>query len=256
MAWFFRSVVRSVKLAAIFLYGALELILKHPTTREQQAEWLHQLCSRALRQMNVTLRCDGAFPERGVVISNHIGYLDIVAFAALHPCSFVAKAEMRRWPILGWMTTTVGTVYVDRGRGGSALRAATGMRAAAAAGVPVVFFPEGTTSNGACVLKFHSGLLMQSLEAQQPITAAFVRYRLTQDNRPGITVENTVSYWDNTPLLVHIFRVLALRGIEIDVRIADAPIEFSPGLRRRLVAAEARAAVVELGDARDAVTAD
>jgi 1-acyl-sn-glycerol-3-phosphate acyltransferase len=242
---------------ALLLYGALELIVKRPATREQQAEWLHRLCERTLHSMGITVLYRGACPERGVVISNHRGYLDVVVFAALHPCVFVAKSEIRSWPFLGWMTTMAGTVYVDRGRGGSAARAAGGMQAAEDAGIPVVFFPEGTTSNGASVLKFHSGLLIKSLEAAQPITAAFLSYRLAQGSDPGFTAENDVSYWGDTPLLLHIFRLLGLRGIEVEARFAHFPISFSVGPdQRKLLAAEARAAVMDLGGVRDTVTAD
>jgi len=202
-------------------------------------------------------RYQGTCPSRGVVISNHLGYLDIIVFAALHRCVFVAKSEIRSWPFLGWMTTMAGTVYVERGRGGAANRAADGMRAAEAAGIPVVFFPEGTTSNGTSVLKFHSGLLAQAVEAAQPITAAYLRYRLTLQNGPEITVENDVSYWGDTTLLKHIFRLLGLRGIEVEARFADSPISFSEGTdQRKLLAAEARAAVMELGEVHDSVTAD
>jgi len=207
--------------------------------------------------MDIKVLYQGACPERGAVISNHTGYLDIVVFAALHRCVFVAKSEIRGWPFLGWMTTMAGTVFVDRGRGGSATRAAGGMQAAAEAGIPVVFFPEGTTSNGASVLKFHSGLLAQAVEAAQPITAAYLRYRLTLQNGPEITVENDVSYWGDTTLLKHIFRLLGLRGIEVEARFADSPISFSEGTdQRKLLAAEARAAVMELGEVHDSVTAD
>ncbi len=254
---FCRSVGRTLKLVALLLYGALELIFNRPATRQQRAEWLHYLCARSMRTMGIMVRCQGMPPKRGAVISNHTGYLDIVAFAALHPCVFVAKSEIRSWPFLGWMTTMAGTVYVDRGRGGSANRAATGMQAAEDAGIPVVFFPEGTTSNGTSVLKFHSGLLVKSLEAAQPITAAYLRYRLTRDNGPGVSVENNVSYWGDTRLLKHIFGLMGLRGIEVDVRYADCPITFSKGPdQRKLLAAEARAAVMELGGVRDAVSAD
>ncbi len=250
MVRFCRSVGRSLKLAALFAYAALELIVKRPATRRQQAEWLHQFCARSMRSMGVAIRCQGTFPARGVVISNHLGYLDIVAFAALHPCVFVAKSEIRHWPLLGWMTTMAGTVYVERGRGGSANRAAGGMQAAADAGIPVVFFPEGTTSNGASVLRFHSGLLVQALEARHAVTAAFLRFRLTHDNGPGVTVEDDVNYWGSTPLVLHVFRLLGLRGIEVDIRFSDFPITFSEGPgQRKLLASEARAAVLELGGA-------
>ena len=77
------------------------------------------------------------------------------------------------------MTTMAGTVYVERGRGGSATRARGGLQATADAGVPIVFFPEGTTSNGTTVQKFHSGVLSQVLDAGEPVTAAFVTYRAT-----------------------------------------------------------------------------
>lgn len=234
----------------LFAYAALELIAKRPATREQRAEWLHQFCARAIRGMDITLRLHGHYPDRGFVISNHLGYVDIMAFAALHRCVFVSKAELRTTFFLGWMTSMAGTVYVERGRGNSALLARAGMMAAADAGIPVVFFPEGTTSDGSAVLKFHSGLLAQVMASGQPITAAHVHYRLTQDNGPGVTIANRVAFWDDTPLLTHIFRIVALRGIEVEIRFADAPIEFSEvGGRRKMAAAEARAAVIALRDA-------
>jgi lyso-ornithine lipid O-acyltransferase len=229
--------------------------MKRPATREQRAEWLHQFCVRAVRAMGITARYQGTHPEHGIVISNHMGYLDIMVFAALHPCVFVSKSEIRDWFFIGWMTTMSGTVYVERGRGGSAAQAKGGMRAAVDEGIPVVFFPEGTSSDGTGVLKFRSGLLADAIEARQPVTAAFVRYRLTQDNGPGVTVPTHVAYWDDTPLPKHIFRLLALRGIEVDVRFADAPIAFSAeACHRKQAAAEARAAVTELGGIPDSQT--
>jgi 1-acyl-sn-glycerol-3-phosphate acyltransferase len=245
-----------VKLAGLFARGAVRLVLQRPSTREQRAEWLHRLCAMAMREMGVGLTVEGRFPERGALISNHMGYLDIMALAALHRCVFVSKAELRAVPLLGWMTTMAGTVYVERGRGGSALRARDGIRAAGEAGVPLVFFPEGTTSDGSSVMKFHSGILAQVLDAGEPVTAAYVRYRFAQDNGPNVSIENDVCYWgDEVSLFRHIFRLVALRGIEVQVRIADAPIAFSEAAgRRKLAAAEARAAVIAAGGVRDAVT--
>ena len=244
---FFRSIARSVKLAGIFAYAALQLVFQRPATRQQRAEWLHLSCARLIRGMDIDLRLQGRCPERGFIISNHLGYLDIVAFAALHRCVFVSKDELRTTLFLGWMTSMAGTVYVDRGRGGSALQARAGMMAAAGDGLPVVFFPEGTTSDGSTVLKFHSGLLAQVMASGQPVTAAHVSYRLTQDNGPGVTIASHVAFWDDTPLLLHIFRVLALRGIAVEVRFAGAPIAFSEGpAQRKLAAIEARAAVLAL----------
>jgi len=245
---FWRSAGRGLKLTSLFAYASLELIVKRPATRQQRAEWLHQFCTRVLRGMGVAVRLHGTFPERGVVIANHLGYLDVIAFAALHRCIFVAKSEIREWPFMGWLTSMAGTVYVERGRGGSAARAKTGTQAAADAGLPLVFFPEGTTSLGETVLKFHTGLLMQAIEADQPITAAHIRYRLTEENGPDVSLAD-VCFWDETPLVVHVFRLLAVRGIEVEVRFGESPIAFSASAEHRKIAAEeARAAVMKLCD--------
>jgi lyso-ornithine lipid O-acyltransferase len=251
--FFLRSVARAIQLTAIFLYAGLELVVTRPVTREARAEWLHRFCVRQIRAMGITIRIEGAFPESGVMVSNHLGYLDIVSLAAQHRCVFVSKAELMQVPLIGWMTTMAGTVYVERGRGGSALRARGGLNAAAGAGLPIVLFPEGTTSNGTSVLKFHGGALGQAIEAGMPITAAFVSYRLTQDNGPGVSVEDDLAFWgDEVQLFPHIFRLLSLRGIEVNVRIAERPIAFSAAtLHRKQAAEEARAAVMKLGGIED-----
>ena len=246
---FLRSVGRFLKLSAIFVFGAIQLVARRPATPTERAEWLHRFAAGALRSMDIAVRVEGRFPGRGAVISNQTGYLDIIAIAALHPVAFVAKSELANFPLLGWMTTMAGTLYVERGRGGSAVRARSGLQSAAEASLPVVFFPEGTTSNGATVMKFHSGILAQVREAGEPVTAAFVSYRLTADNGPHISLANDVCFWGDDALLVpHVFRLLAIRGIEVSVRIADSPIAFSADpSNRKLAAAEARAAVMELG---------
>lgn len=206
--------------------------------------------------MGISVRVLGHFPERGALISNHLGYLDIFAYAALHRVVFVSKTEMRDLPLIGWMTTMAGTVYVERGRGGSALQARAGIQAAADAGIPIVFFPEGTTSNGDSVIKFHTGILDQVRTAGEPVTAAFIRYGLNGDNGPEIKVQDDVCWWGDVPLFAHVFRLLSLRGLEVSIKIADEPISFSPeAINRKIAALEARAAVMEIGGVRDAVAA-
>ena len=245
---FLRSVTRSVKLAGYFAWYGVELLVTQPKTREARADWLHRFCAAALDGMGLKLTVEGSFPARGAVITNHLSYVDIVVFAALQPCVFVSKAEIEDWPLLGWMTTMSGTVYVDRGRGGSAAKAKSGMQAAADAGLPVVFFPEGTTSNGEGVLAFHSGVLAQAMTVKEPVTAGFLTYTLDEENEAGVTVADDVCFWGDTPMLPHIFRFLGLRGVHAHVKFADAPIRFSSDvLHRKLAAVEAREAVLGVG---------
>jgi lyso-ornithine lipid O-acyltransferase len=244
---FFRAVGRSVRLVGMFVVAGTELMVRRPQTREARAEWLHRFCARAMRGMGIEISVVGRFPERGALISNHLSYLDIVVFAALRPCVFVAKAEMQRWPVVGWMTTMSGTVYVARGHGGSAMKARQGMQDTVDAGLPVVFFPEGTTTNGSEMLKFHSGLLAQAMQGGAPVTAAYLKYSFGADNRPEISVANDVCYWGDRDMLGHIFTFLGLRGVRAEVRFAEGPIAFSSDeMHRKHAAVEARAAVEAL----------
>jgi len=234
-------------LAGMFAVAGTELLVKRPETREARADWLHRFAARAIRGLGIEIDVVGSFPGRGALISNHLGYLDIVVFAALHPCVFVSKAELQQVPVLGWMTTMAGTVYVARGHGGSAVKARSGMQAAADAELPVVFFPEGTTTNGSEMLRFHSGLLAQAMENGMPITAAYLRYRLDEEN--DATVADDVCYWGDAKMLPHIFKLLGLRGLRAEVRFGERPIEFSSdSMQRKLAAVEAGAAVVALRD--------
>jgi 1-acyl-sn-glycerol-3-phosphate acyltransferase len=241
-----RAIGRGIKLIGYFLQAGGELIVDQPETRQARAEWLHQFCARALKGMGITVNVTGAFPSHGAVISNHLSYLDIVVMASLRPCVFVSKIEIAEMPVLGWMTTRAGTVYVERGRGGSALRASKAMKEAMDDGLPVVFFPEGTTSDGRKLLKFHSGLLGQAMMSDAPLTAAFLRYSFTDPNPPGITVAQDVC-WGDRPMMQHVFGFLGLRGVHAEVRFADRPIAFSHDrLHRKAASLEAQAAVAAL----------
>lgn len=204
--------------------------------------------------MGIEIEATGRFPESGAVISNHLGYLDIIVFAALHPCVFVSKAEVAQYPLLGWMTTMAGTVYVARGHGGSALKARAGLQAAFDAGLPVVFFPEGTTTNGSGMLKFRSGLLSQARATGASVTPAHICYHLGEGNGAA-TVADDVCYWgDDVVLVPHIFHLLGLRGIRAEVRFAEEPVTFSvPPDQRKRSAQEAWVAVAELAKAAEGI---
>ncbi len=233
----------------IFGFAAVQLKIWRPPTRQIGAAWLHRFAGRLLRAMDITWSVEGVYPERGCVISNHVTYIDIPVYSALHPCVFVSKQEIASWPVIGYMTATAGTVFVERGRGGSAARSGAGMQKASEDGLPVVFFPEGTTGDGLTLLSFRSGLLAQARSEEQPVTAAHIRYTLKGKNPPGTNVKDDVSYWDDTPILKHMFRFLKLRGVHADVRFADAPIVFQSRVDDRKAAAEeARAAVQALAD--------
>ena len=239
--------VGTAKVLYYFARYGVELLVTRPQTRVERAAWLHRFCSATLKGMGIALSVEGEMPAHSAVISNHLGYLDIVVFAAIHPCVFCSKAELARVPVLGWFVRMAGTVFVERGQGGSALKAKGDMEGAFRDGLPVVFFPEGTTTSGEQMLEFRSGLLAQAMGAGMPVTPAFLRYRFDQPNGTA-TIADDVHYWGDGSMWPHIWRFVSLRGVRAQVRFAPAPIAFGHGVEdRKEAAVEARVAVVTLG---------
>lgn len=193
---FFHKLWRAVKVICVFGAQLTKLVVTRPHTRRERAAWLSGFCRTALRAVNVTYATEGHVALEGAVITNHLTYLDIVVHAAIHPCVFVSAIETRKMPLIGWISMMAGTVYVTRGGGGSAEKAAEVMAKGFRDGLPVVFFPEGGTFVGdEPVMPFHSGLLAQTLEAGAPVTAGFIRYELSaEDVAQGKTVRSDV-HW-------------------------------------------------------------
>jgi lyso-ornithine lipid O-acyltransferase len=242
-----RKLWRLVRLVWAFSFQLTKLLVMRPHTRPERAAWLTGFCRQVLRVVDVSYETEGHVPLEGAVITNHLTYMDIVVHSAIHPCVFVSAIETRAMPLIGWISMMAGTVYVERGAGGSAEKAAQGMAKGFRDGLPVVFFPEGGTFVGdEPVMPFHSGLLAQALEAGAPVTAGFIRYELSaEDVARGKSARNDV-HWGHQAMLGHIWNFLGLRGVKAVVRFADEPIVFSAQAYedRKVAAAEAQAAVL------------
>ncbi len=243
---FFRKLYRATRVVLTFLFGMIELTIKRPHSRPERAAWLSKFCKKLLATSDITYSVVGPVPGSGAIISNHLNYSDILVHSAIHPVVFVSKAELRRTPVLGWVSMMAGTFYVERGAGGSAAKAAEGMAKAFRDNIPLVFFPEGQTTTGEQpTIPFRSGLLAQTLLANEPITAAFIHYDLAPEAlAAGYTAVKDV-HWGTQSLLSHLWTQTGIASMHITIYFADAPIVFSEAAlaNRRIAAAEAREAV-------------
>ena len=177
-----RQLRRAVRLPAFLaaaLYGLWEhRKLRRDASRAECAEWLHQSCARGLSAIHVHVSSTGALPSHGLVVSNHLSYLDILVFSAAVPCVFVSKAEVERWPIFGRYARWAGSVFVRRHDQADAARANFSVTESLKSGVPVVLFPEGATSDGQSVLRFHSTMLQPAIDAGAQVTPCSISYEL------------------------------------------------------------------------------
>jgi lyso-ornithine lipid O-acyltransferase len=208
-----RSVGRGVWLVALLLGFAFDFLLRRPRSEYEGAVRVHGWCRRIVRAMGVECVVEGGLPAYGAVVANHLSYLDILLYSSLRPFVMVAKSEVRRWPLIGWLTAQAGTVYVVRGGGPATYPGVNAAMAAAyRSGLPVLFFPEGTTTDGGTVLPFRRGLFHSVLNEGVPLQVAGLRYSIVGDNG-GATVERDVCWWGDALLAPHLFQLLGLRGI-------------------------------------------
>ena len=104
--------------------------LRGPLTLAQRAHWLHRACRRVSRALAIHATVEGCPPSRGLVVANHLSYLDIVILSAVMPCFFVSKSEVDRWPYFGRAARSGGTIFINRssrasvGAGGATNRTA------------------------------------------------------------------------------------------------------------------------------------
>ena len=246
---FLHRIYRILAVVLVFAYSTVEVLINRPSTRTQRAAWLSKIGNRLLRTQDITFTTVGPVPSDGAVISNHLTYVDVLVHAAMRPCVFVAKIELRKTPVFGWISMMAGTIYIDRRIGRRTTQAADGMAKGFRDGLPVVFFPEGTTGVGDVpALPFRNGLLAQSIAAGEPVPAGFIHYDLTaRDIARGKTARNDV-HWGTETLWQHMWNFSDLHGIHATIRFAPEPIAFSEAAisNRKIAAEEARAAVVAL----------
>lgn len=177
-------------------------VSKNARGRRARAEWLQRVATRCLGLLRLKIHRFGALPERGLVVANHLSYIDIILLASQRPCVFVSKKEVRSWPIFGQFAQLAGTLFVDRKHRGDVASVVEQMRAALADGALVVLFPEGTSSGGSSVLPFKSSLLEPAQRLGCPVTAVAIGYGLEEGS-----VANEICYWREMTLLPHLLNV-------------------------------------------------
>ena len=247
-----RSVHRSLWMFVLLLAANLDFRLRRPRSGAEGAIRIQTWCRRILDAMGLSIRVTGALPRDGAVVSNHLSYLDILLYSAIRPFVMVAKREVRSWPLLGWLTAQAGTVYVERGGHPSTYPAVNqAMAEAYRSGLPVLFFPEGTTTNGSEVLLFRRGLFHSVLNNHVPLRTAALRYSLDENfakENGHATVADHVCWWGDAYLGPHLFRCLGLRGLHAEIHFDDHVVT---GLDRFLLSENARAAVAARYAAQD-----
>lgn len=212
-----------------------------PRRRVARAAWLHRSCRRHIRIYSCTVTHEGPVPQSGLLVANHLSYLDILVLSSITPAVFVSKSEVRNWPLFGWLASLGGTVFIQRERRTHVGPVNREIASIMADGALVTVFPEGTSTNGDVVLPFRSPLLEPVMAGAHSIATAFLHYELD-----GGDARHEVCYWGDHAFFPHAVNLLGKRAVRAHVRFGR--FERTTDDRKEL-ALQLRAAVLGLAPA-------
>lgn len=160
---------------------------------------------------------DGHQKEQGtLVVANHVSWLDIFAMSALYPASFIAKQEIRDWPVLGKMGINAGTVFINRSARKEIGPTNTAIAAALGQGRNVSFFPEAKTTLGIDVIPFKAALFQAAIDSDATIQPISLRY---YDHHGKRTTEP--SYAGSMNLFKSLWRIVSMPELHIRADFAE-----------------------------------
>ncbi len=187
--------------------------------------------------------------DRGVLlVANHTSYFDILVMSATVPVSFVAKLEVKSWPLFGLMSKLQRSIFVDRSKRSEAAKAAVEIRERLKAGDTLVLFPEGTTSDGNRILPFKSAL-MGAVESEigtdaeghveyvpvQPVSISYIGFYgmpLGRENRPFY------AWYGDMELAAHVWEAFRTGPLDVVVEFHQ-PLRVSAECGRKQIALQA-----------------
>ena len=218
--------------------GLLFPFLDHAGRERRIQRWSAQLiaiCGVSL-QVNHTAQAEPVSPA--LIICNHISWLDIFVINSVHACRFVAKSDIRDWPLIGWLCDKSGTIFIARGKQRDVRRIYAGLVQSIHNGERVAFFPEGTTSAQGTVLPFHANLFEAAIEAQVPVQAYAILYRDAAGNyHPAADFIGEMSFAESV--------LMILRHPAMHAELIRLPAVSSAGAHRRELAVTMRAKIAQ-----------
>jgi 1-acyl-sn-glycerol-3-phosphate acyltransferase len=201
---------------------------------DRRRDLTRRWCRRLLDLMNVEARVHGEIDARGgnvLIVANHVSWLDIFVLNAEHPSRFVAKSELARWPLVGRLIRGSGTLFIERARRQDTQRVNARAADALRSGDAIVVFPEGTTTDGTTVLKFHGSLLQPIVDAEGHVLPVAIRYH---DGRGALSL--APEYAGDTSFAASFWRVCGERRLGVEL-FASPPLPAGAAHRRELARA-------------------
>lgn len=241
-----KMIRRSAGMVRVVLHlvrGATTMAIVFPFIGEERRRQIIKRWSDGVLQIfGLTLELEGTPPAATLgqppimLVGNHVSWVDIYAYLSVTEVKFVAKSEVRSWPLIGWFATRLGTIFVERDRPRDAVRVGDEVRGALSAGHKVCVFPEGTTTDGSVVLPFSSVLLSAAVEKGVAVQPVAIAYR-----RPDGGICTRAAFTGDDTLVASLWQLAG--GDRSVVKLTFLEPMTSEGTDRRLLARQAEDAI-------------
>lgn len=216
----FRITYRGALLSIVVITGCLLSVFIHDGSMPRSGLkskitcWWHK---KITGTFGVSVRVFGSPSEDAALfIANHVSWLDIMVVGGAVPTHFLSKAEVKKWPLMGWLATRAGTLYIKRGGTTAATEAIAIMAHALGRQNHVALFAEGTTTDGT-VKKFHSRLVQSAIESNSFIQPVAIRY----PSKNGELVHPAAAYNDNMSMRKSVLNMLAAKDVVAEIHFLD-----------------------------------
>lgn len=219
-----RALARAILLCGIIALGLTRRFAGTGHSLPAKCRWMQWMSRRFLALLKCEVCVSGVVPSDGLIVSNHLGYLDILVIGSVCPAVFVAKSDVREWPVFGLLAALSGTIFVQRRAGTTVRDQLDTITGPLQQGFPVVLFPEGTSSDGTDVLPFRSSLLESAFLTSRAITPAAISYEAEGD------VGREVCYWGDMVFAPHLLNLLGKKSLR--ARLHFAPSRPPAGTRK------------------------
>ncbi|CAN5897518.1 lysophospholipid acyltransferase family protein [soil metagenome] len=237
LAWHFVRVM--LHLWAGLLICAVIFPISKVATHERLIRWWSKkmllICGV---ELTISDQRHGATEEQVLIVSNHVSWLDIFVLNSLQPCYFVAKSDIRSWPMIGWLSEKAGTIFLARGKQREVRRIYEGLVHQIQAGKRIAFFPEGTTAAQGTILPFHANLFEAAIEAKVPVQPFSIRYLDSQGAlNPAADFIGDMTFVESISVILKSGKIIA--------ELSQLPTISTDGAHRRETAQAARLAVAQ-----------
>jgi 1-acyl-sn-glycerol-3-phosphate acyltransferase len=228
------------RVALHLVRGVATVLVVFPWLALPRRRAIKQAWSRRLLQLlAVRLEVRGVAPQPGsMIVANHISWLDVYAINAVQPAAFVAKSEVRGWPLIGWLAARSETIFLRRGSRGHARIINEEIARILDGGGNVAVFPEATTTDGSHLLHFHAALLQPAIAAGHAVQPVAVAYRDSDGKRSLVP-----AYVGETTLVQSLCAIAAAGRLTAEVWVGESLT--ADATHRRELAVAARGAIAE-----------